>query len=97
MVREQLHPVFFSWPHETTPEAVARNVEGLKKIGSHYGSILAVAQSYADRKGLQIDWNNPITTVSKLAVITQAPKEFDFPGARWPVQFHYAGPFQGRP
>jgi MGT family glycosyltransferase len=66
----------------------------LKQIGSHYGSILAVAQSYAERKGLQIDWNNPIATVSKLAVITQTPKEFDFPGIPWPVQFHYTGPFQ---
>jgi zeaxanthin glucosyltransferase len=87
-------PCFFSWPHETTPKARARNVEGLKKIGSHYGSITAVAQSYAERRGLQIDWNNPIATVSKLAVITQTPKEFDFPGVPWPVQFHYTGPFQ---
>jgi MGT family glycosyltransferase len=28
-----------------------------------------------------------------LAVITQTPKEFDFPGIPWPDQFHYAGPF----
>jgi MGT family glycosyltransferase len=55
---------------------------------------MAVAQSYAERKGLQLDWTNRIATVSKLAVITQTPKEFDFPGAPWPVQFHYAGPFQ---
>jgi hypothetical protein len=26
-------------------------------------------------------------------VITQTPKEFDFPGIPWPAQFHYAGPF----
>jgi MGT family glycosyltransferase len=67
-------------------------VEGLKKIRSHYGSILAVAHSYAERKGL--DWNNPIATVSELAVITQTPKDFDFPGVPWPAQFHYTGPFQ---
>jgi MGT family glycosyltransferase len=49
--------------------------------------------------GLKIDWNDPAATVSKLAVITQTPKEFDFPGITWPAQFHYAGPFhddQGR-
>jgi MGT family glycosyltransferase len=28
-----------------------------------------------------------------LAVITQTPKEFDFPGIPWPAHFHYAGPF----
>jgi MGT family glycosyltransferase len=28
-----------------------------------------------------------------VAVITQTPKEFDFPGIPWPPQFHYAGPF----
>jgi UDP:flavonoid glycosyltransferase YjiC (YdhE family) len=43
--------------------------------------------------GLQIDWNDPAATHSKLAVITQTPKEFDFPGIPWPAQFHYAGPF----
>src|SRR5262249_31908558 len=32
-------------------------------------------------------------TTSKLAVISQTPKEFDFPNPSWPVQFHYAGPF----
>jgi hypothetical protein len=32
-------------------------------------------------------------TVSKLAVITQTPKEFDFPIRHLPPQFHYAGPF----
>src|SRR5262245_65641844 len=28
-----------------------------------------------------------------MAVITQTPKEFDFPGIPWPAQFHYTGPF----
>ena len=26
-------------------------------------------------------------------MITQTPREFDYPNARWPAQFHYAGPF----
>jgi MGT family glycosyltransferase len=49
--------------------------------------------SYAEKMGLKIDWNDPAATVSKLAVITQTPKEFDFPGIPWPAQFHYTGPF----
>jgi zeaxanthin glucosyltransferase len=43
--------------------------------------------------GLQIDWNDPGATTSRLAVITQTPKEFDFPNSGWPAEFHYAGPF----
>lgn len=84
---------FFSWPYETTPEALARNVEGLKKIGGFFAPVLAVAKSYAEKNGLQIDWNDPSATVSKLAAITQTPKEFDFPISNLPPQFHYAGPF----
>jgi len=83
----------FPWPYETTLEALARNVQGLKKFGGLYAPILAVAKSYAEKNGLQIDWNDPTATVSKLAVITQTPKEFDFPISNWPPQFHYAGPF----
>jgi zeaxanthin glucosyltransferase len=82
----------FSWPYERTPEAVARNIEGLKKLGSYFAPILAVAAPYAAKAGLQVDWSDPNSTTSKLAVITQTPKEFDFPGIPWPAQFHYAGP-----
>jgi MGT family glycosyltransferase len=54
---------------------------------------MPIAQLYAQRNGLEIDWSNPAATVSKLAVITQTPKEFDFPIPDLPPQFHYAGPF----
>jgi UDP:flavonoid glycosyltransferase YjiC (YdhE family) len=49
--------------------------------------------SYAEKVGLQIDWTDFSATTSKLAVMTQTPKEFDFPGIPWPAQFHYTGPF----
>jgi len=84
---------FFSWPHENTPEARARNIEGLKRTGGFFAPVLAVAKSYAEKAGLQIDWKDPNATVSKLAVITQTPREFDFPDSPWPAVFHYAGPF----
>ena len=83
----------FPWPYETTPESLARNVDGLKKVGGLLAPVLTVAKSYAEKNGLKIDWNDPAATVSKLAVITQTPKEFDFPISNWPPQFHYAGPF----
>jgi MGT family glycosyltransferase len=52
-----------------------------------------VAKSWAEKNGLQIDWSSSHPTASKLAIVTQTPREFDFPGARWPATFHYTGPF----
>jgi zeaxanthin glucosyltransferase len=89
----------YSWPHETSPEALARNVAGLQIFREYREALMPIAQSYAERNGLEIDWSNSAATVSKLAVITQTPKEFDFPIPHLPPQFHYAGPFhdnQGR-
>ena len=83
----------FSFPLDTSPEGLDRNTANLHKVGAILGPIAEIARSYAENVGLKIDWNDPAATVSKLAVITQTPKEFDFPGIPWPAQFHYAGPF----
>jgi zeaxanthin glucosyltransferase len=83
----------FDWPHEDTPEARTRNLEGLKQLGGMASPTLDLAKAYAEKAGLRIDWSNPATAVPRLAVITQTPKVFDFPGIPWPPQFHYAGPF----
>lgn len=83
----------FSCPLDTSPEGLNRNAVNLDKLGAILGPMAEIASSYAEKVGLKIDWNDPAATVSKLAVITQTPKEFDFPGIPWPAQFHYAGPF----
>jgi zeaxanthin glucosyltransferase len=83
----------FSDPLDNSPEGLDRNVANLHKMSAILGPLAEVARSYAERAGLEIDWNDPAATVSKLAVITQTPKEFDFPGIPWPAHFHYAGPF----
>jgi zeaxanthin glucosyltransferase len=83
----------FGWPHETTPEALARNAEGLKITGEILAPLAEVAKPYAEKAGLQIDWTDPVATMSKLAVITQTPREFDYPNIQWPTEFHYTGPF----
>jgi MGT family glycosyltransferase len=87
-------PPFYSWPHETGPEAQERNHAGVQIMGEILGDVsMRIAQAYAERNGLKIDWSSPAATVSKLAVITQTPKEFDFPIPHLPPQFCYAGPF----
>jgi len=85
-------PCFFSWPYETTPEALARNRQAVEQVGEILAPVTAVGKAYAEEHGLLIDWSDPTATLSKLAVIAQAPKEFDFPGIPWPAQFHYTGP-----
>jgi MGT family glycosyltransferase len=86
-------PSLFSSPLDTSQEGLNRNTANLHKLGTILGPLAEVARSYAEKIGLKIDWNDPAATVSKLAVITQTPKEFDFSGIPWPAQFHYAGPF----
>ena len=86
-------PCLFGWDYEETPVARARNMEAVKKMRSVLQPIQQVARSWAEKHGLQIDWATPNATISKLAVITQTPKEFDFPAVPQPPAFHYAGPF----
>ncbi len=62
-------------------------------MDAFFSPVVEVAKSWAEKNGLQIDWNDPNPTLSKLAVITQTPREFDFPGMTLPSAFHYAGPF----
>ena len=83
----------FDWPYDPTPEGRARNLEGLRSMAEIAAPMRAVGMAYADKVGMHIDWSDRFATASRLAVITQIPKEFDFPGIPWPAQFHYAGPF----
>ena len=43
-------------------------------------------RAQAERLGLKIDWDDPSATISKLAWLTQTPKEFDFESSHWPAQ-----------
>jgi zeaxanthin glucosyltransferase len=83
---------FFDWQHETTPEAVTRNREGLHKIQQVLEPVSVVARSFAEDVRIQIDWTDPFATISKLAWLTQMPEEFDFKCLHLPPQFHYTGP-----
>jgi MGT family glycosyltransferase len=80
------------WQHETTSDALVRNQAGLKAFMHLYEPATSIAHNYAREVGLDIDWSDPFVSLSKLAWITQTPKEFDFNSSHWPAQFHYTGP-----
>jgi zeaxanthin glucosyltransferase len=87
-------PLFaFNWPHERTPEAFARNKEGVRSFLQLLERNRLIARRYAERVGLNFDCNDPLAGISRLAWLTQTPKEFDFPSSQWPPQFHHTGPF----
>src|SRR6516162_7841372 len=48
----------YNWPHETSPEAIARNFEGREIFGELREPMLPIAQTYAKRNGLEIDCGN---------------------------------------
>ncbi len=84
---------FFDWPHQTTPSALARNREGVAKFAKILENANAGIRAYAEKAGLEIDWETPHSTLSPLASITQTPRAFDFESSHWPPQFHHTGPF----
>ena len=77
-------------PHQTTPEAVARNRKGVARFAKMLGN--DGVKAYARSAGLEIDWEDPGFTLSKIAWLTQTPREFDFENSHWPSQFHHTGP-----
>ena len=81
----------FGWPHETTPDALARNLEAVTQaVRFCYNE---GTKFYAKELGFKIDLDHPSWVFSELAYITQLPKEFDFEHPLLPPQFHYTGPF----
>jgi zeaxanthin glucosyltransferase len=81
----------FGWPHETTPEALARNLQAVTEaVRFCYNQGI---KSYAKELGFKTDLDHPSWVFSELAYITQLPKEFDFEHPLLPPQFHYTGPF----
>jgi zeaxanthin glucosyltransferase len=91
-------PGIFDWPHETSPEALVRNQEGIVKCARF--TYNERTKAYAKEAGLKTDLDHPSWVHSELAYITQIPKEFDFENPLLPPQFHHTGPFhdgKGRP
>jgi zeaxanthin glucosyltransferase len=83
----------YGWPHQTTPAALARNREGVVNFIKLLERANEGVKAYAKSVGLKIDWEDPGSTISPLASITQIPRAFDFESSHWPSQFHHTGPF----
>ena len=83
----------YGWPHQATPQVLARNREGIKNFAQLLGRGNAGVRAHAKSAGLKIDWEDPGSTLSPLASITQTPRAFDFENSHWPPQFHHTGPF----
>ena len=73
----------YGWPHLTTPEALTRNREGVANFVKMLQSCNAGIRAYAESAGLRIDWEDPGSTLSPLASITQVPRAFDFESSHW--------------
>ena len=84
---------FVDWPYQIGVDALARNMEGVRRARVLLEPVTSAAQTYARKVGLTVDWNNPHSTLSPLAWVSQCPREFDFGPAPDFPQFHYAGPF----
>jgi zeaxanthin glucosyltransferase len=86
-------PYDCDWPHENSAVARARNQAAVDKQIKSLAPSAAAARVFAERVGLNIDCDNPSATISKLAWITQCPREFDFQNPYWPAHFYHTGPF----
>ncbi len=84
---------YYGWPHETTPQALARNREGVQKFAKMLERHNAGIRADAEKIGLKIDSEDPGYTLSSLASITQTHRAFDFESSHWPPHFHHTGPF----
>jgi len=85
--------LLYGWPHESTAAALARNQDGVAKFVQMLHEVDGGIRAQAEAAGLKIDWDNPHSTLSPWASISQVPKAFDFESSHWPAQFHHTGPF----
>src|ERR1700753_787810 len=55
---------YTDWQNDTGLEALARNIEGIRRSRQLFEPITAIARDYASEVGLSVDWTNPHATLS---------------------------------
>jgi zeaxanthin glucosyltransferase len=63
-------------PYLTAPGAIARNRQGVVKFAKMIQN--DGVKAYARNAGFKINWQDPGFTLSKIASLSQTPREFDF-------------------
>jgi zeaxanthin glucosyltransferase len=86
-------PLCFYGRRPNGSDETARTREDVERFRVLLEPTTAMAQQYARKAGLSVDWKTPHSTVSPLLWVTQTPKEFDFDRAPELPQFHYSGPW----
>jgi MGT family glycosyltransferase len=83
----------FDWPPATTDEEFQRNRQAAAQFLRGLQPLRSLADAYAASAGIHVDWTDPWATQSRLAWLSQMPREFDFPASHWPSCFHHTGPW----
>jgi MGT family glycosyltransferase len=84
----------FPWEYDSSADGLARNTRGLAQFARLYLPVISRLRAFAKLHGLDDAVRDKKFTGSELAVISQVPREFDFPEVGITPSFHYTGPFQ---
>src|SRR5215470_1655115 len=74
-------------------DETARNREEVERFRVLLEPTTEMAQQYARKAGLPVDWKDPNSTISPRLWVSQTPRDFDFDSAPDLPQFHYSGPW----
>jgi MGT family glycosyltransferase len=89
-------PPFTPWRYRDTAWARIRNSLGYAVSDWVMRPIMSIVADYRRSWGLR-PLSGPDDSFSKIAQISQMPKEFDFPRSTLPERFHYVGPLRRAP
>src|SRR5262245_37902900 len=86
-------PLCFYGRRPSRSDETVRNLEETERFRVLLEPTTAVAQQYARKVGLSVDWKDPNSNISTLLWVTQTPRDFDFDRGPDVPQFHYSGPW----
>jgi zeaxanthin glucosyltransferase len=89
-------PPFTNWRYRRGTLALLRNRAGYASSDRMLRGISRVVARYRERWNLE-PLGSPEQSFSKLAQISQLPREFDYPRTQLSSQFHYVGPLRRDP
>src|SRR5258708_19463346 len=76
-----------NWPHQTTPEALARNRAAVMRFVQAVQDANSELKAHAVAAGLKIDWDDLSSPLSPRAFLNQIPNAFPFDTSHCPSPF----------